>query len=179
MTPNIVRLSIGLALIPFLPGMFFLIGVTFEKQVGISADTSLFSAYQGCAIIAVCAWTLMWRRSVRWTRSLVWWTVLSALPLLITPIIAIRNGSVPVLDALYKLSPILALGIWFAGTALIWRRPNDRIAIADDAKLAAPTCPTCEYNLTGLREVRCPECGWASTVDDIVLRHLARVASAD
>lgn len=40
-------------------------------------------------------------------------------------------------------------------------------------------CPKCGYSLAGLQEVRCPECGWASTVDDIVERSLMRAIVAE
>jgi len=34
-------------------------------------------------------------------------------------------------------------------------------------------CGSCGYSLVGLREVRCPECGWQSTVDEAVRRGMA------
>lgn len=30
-------------------------------------------------------------------------------------------------------------------------------------------CPKCGYNLTGLREARCPECGATYTLDELVV----------
>ena len=72
-------------------------------------------------------------------------------------------------------SPLFAFALWLAGTAWLWRNrhphalvdPLSGIGVEDVAR-----CPTCGYNLRGLREVRCPECGWASTVDDIVQRSI-------
>ena len=34
-------------------------------------------------------------------------------------------------------------------------------------------CGNCGYSLVGLREVKCPECGWQSTVDEAVRRGMA------
>jgi predicted Zn-ribbon and HTH transcriptional regulator len=31
-------------------------------------------------------------------------------------------------------------------------------------------CPNCGYNLTGLREARCPECGSQFTLDELFAR---------
>lgn len=176
MTPNIVRLSIGLALIPFLPAVFCILFIALDKFGGLSGNGSWFVAYEFCALIAVCTWTFLWRKSAL---PLIGRTALVALPILTTPFAVFLYSSSPVIDSVYKLSPIIALGIWFAGTAMLWRRPEERITVTGDAESAAPTCPTCNYNLTGLREVRCPECGWASTVDEIVQRHLALAIVSD
>lgn len=56
-----------------------------------------------------------------------------------------------------------------------------RLAAVEPDLLAAELarCPRCAYSLAGLPEVRCPECGWASTVDDIVGRSLMRVMEAE
>ena len=178
MTPNIVRLSIGLALIPFLPGLFFLLAITLETRAGLSIDTSMFVAYETCAVIAVCVWILLWRKSVKWTLPLIGRTAFIATPILVTPIGVYWSSGDQVLDFLYRVSPVLALGVWLAGTSLAWRRPAETL-VAHDSCAVSPFCPSCAYNLTGLREVRCPECGWASTVDDIVQRHLAIAVLTD
>lgn len=70
----------------------------------------------------------------------------------------------------------LAAGLWFAGTAWLWR--SDRIdlpaGLASESDLSRfVRCGNCGYSLVGLREVRCPECGWGSTVDEVVRRGMA------
>lgn len=73
-------------------------------------------------------------------------------------------------------SPLFAAALWFAGTAWLWRSkridlPEGNLAESDLTDLVR--CGECGYSLVGLREVRCPECGWQSTVDDAVRRGMA------
>ena len=173
MTPRIARLSIGLALIPFLPAAFFLLGITYEARCGLSTETSLFMAYESCAILVIPIWILLWKSSTGWRPSTMGWTAIIGLPLLLTPAGVYWSSPDQVLDFLYKCSPILALGLWFGGTSIIWRQSTGCVLPGDEIQAAAPTCPACNYNLTGLREIRCPECGWSSTIEILFEYHLS------
>lgn len=35
----------------------------------------------------------------------------------------------------------------------------------------SPRCPQCEYDMSGLREAKCPECGWFYTLDELWKAH--------
>jgi ribosomal protein L37E len=79
-------------------------------------------------------------------------------------------------DAVRNMLPFFAAALWLAGTAWSWRSLGLHVSAAT---LAGTTdmeqwlvCPRCGYSLIGLREVRCPECGWNTTVDDVVRRSL-------
>ena len=57
---------------------------------------------------------------------------------------------------------------WLASTALIWRETAaERRQRLARLGVEAIACPTCGYNLTGLREARCPECGSQFTLDQL------------
>jgi ssDNA-binding Zn-finger/Zn-ribbon topoisomerase 1 len=60
------------------------------------------------------------------------------------------------------------LPMWMASTALVWRetRVERRRRIARRGA-GHVTCPECDYDLTGLREARCPECGTRYTLDQL------------
>ena len=47
--------------------------------------------------------------------------------------------------------------VWRDGYVKGWRR----------ARAAPPTCPQCEYNLSGLTACRCPECGTEYRTDEL------------
>jgi len=50
-------------------------------------------------------------------------------------------------------------------TFLLWRSGYVRGWRA--ARSTPPTCPACGYNLTGLSECRCPECGASYRLDQL------------
>jgi len=59
--------------------------------------------------------------------------------------------------------------VWVLATVLLWRETAAE-RLARMSKLAShPTmlCPFCGYNLSGLREARCPECGASFTLDEL------------
>ena len=59
--------------------------------------------------------------------------------------------------------------VWVLATVLLWRETNaERVARMSNL-IGNPTvvCPFCGYNLSGLREARCPECGNSFTLDQL------------
>ena len=67
---------------------------------------------------------------------------------------------------------------WVLATVLIWRETaEERMARITAAGTDAVLCPNCGYNMTGLREARCPECGSVFTIDQLVSGQPQRDAS--
>jgi len=59
--------------------------------------------------------------------------------------------------------------LWLAATIFLWREtPLERVERIKGSSKSAVTCPTCGYNLTGLSEARCPECGTRFTLDELL-----------
>ena len=186
MTPNAVRLAIGIALVPFLPGLFVMIVLGLGSFGGSrwSDEMRLFAAYELCVVIAILVWFLLWRRAAEWTPARRIVTITLALTLLGSPLSVfweISRSSRPFVEmwnAFCYLAPVFAWALWLTGTAWAWRAYRSQ-ALPQSAPSAPSTalavCPGCGYSLQGLQEVRCPECGWKSTVDDIVERSLQRV----
>ena len=55
---------------------------------------------------------------------------------------------------------------WFGLTPLIWRETKqERAARLRHMGGDAIACPACGYNMSGLKEVCCPECGARYTID--------------
>lgn len=56
---------------------------------------------------------------------------------------------------------------------LIWipyvRGASTRAQITDSDGVVQISCPDCGYSMVGLREARCPECGSAFTLDELIL----------
>jgi hypothetical protein len=169
MSPNSVRLTLGLALIPFLPGLYWIVGLVLSGFFP-SEQWTVFTAYSICSVVLVSFWILLWRPVVEWTRARWILSGILALITLLAPFSTVLPAYASPWDVVRVMFPLVVAGIWFAGTALVWRSPA---SITNAAKDHTVLCPQCDYSLRGLREVRCPECGWSSTIDDVVQRALA------
>jgi hypothetical protein len=188
MTTDAARLAIGMGMLPFLPGVFFLTMGTLEA-FGYSADKTVgWACYQVCAILAGGIWLALWRRRVEWTRrrrrlTLVLITALLAVPFAAFAASPWSGLNRPLgtwgrtLEVFVQVLPLLVLGLWLGGSAWVWRNDSlERTLAPADAPMdveAVARCPKCDYSLIGLHEVRCPECGWTATLDEVVRRSLA------
>lgn len=190
MSPGAARLTIGVALIPLLVGVFWITYFTLEHMdvPGVSDYTvRVCMCYEVCTMGAIAVWVILWRPVVEWNRrrrlaTLALGAMFLASPLAIVwaehPVFATLG---PTWTVFCGAAPLFGWALWLAGTAWAWRSGRSRVLpeFAAGAPLEAlAVCPTCGYSLRGLREVRCPECGWASTVEDIVARSLERVVAA-
>jgi hypothetical protein len=188
MTPNAVRLTVAIALIPLLPGLFF-IGTYALRSCAPTwpAETSIFVCYEACAILALLVWWRLWRPAVEWNRRRRAITGWLAAALLASPAAVLAHLYPPIGSAgelwevICFLAPVLVYALWLAGTAWVWRSRQTPGAYVfgggSDAVEALARCPRCDYSLKGLHEVHCPECGWAATVDELVEHTLSAITA--
>ncbi len=121
--------------------------------------------------LLVIGWLLVWRDVVPWTRARRFWTGASVIG---TVALAFPVGYA--IDAVVgdeELAVVLAglswFVIWVVTVSLVWAEtPVERARRLVRTRPHAIRCLKCRYNLTGLREARCPECGSAFTLDEIV-----------
>ena len=124
-------------------------------------------------VFLVFAWLLIWRSEVRWTRMRVRLTVLSVFAALL-PAAAVGitiELTIPYSDgeAGVVFGAITWALTWIPLTVFCWRETKvERANRLRMMGINAIVCPTCGYNLTGLREASCPECGSRFTLDQIV-----------
>jgi DNA-directed RNA polymerase subunit RPC12/RpoP len=65
-------------------------------------------------------------------------------------------------------------------TVIAWREsPLERATRVGAAGGSSVACPTCGYNLTGLAEARCPECGGRFTLDELFAAQPARGVASE
>jgi hypothetical protein len=125
------------------------------------------------------AWVAIWMRGVKWTPTRktlsISWPVISAL---VAMGVGFAFGTWQ-REAGYFFGSVTAPLVWVFGTILIWRETDaERKSRQRAAHADVITCPTCGYNLTGLSEARCPECGAKFTLNDLYADQPDRVEAA-
>ncbi|MBW7906443.1 MAG: hypothetical protein LC135_15680 [Phycisphaerae bacterium] len=185
MSADVARLLICLALFPLAYGTA---GVMHFAEEYWGGDTTVWTDVRTLLVIFTVALIVpiaLWRKRVIWTRArLLGTTGLAALllasafgPLIRESELANTQPLGDWLELLGDSAHLLGVAVWIAGAAWLWRYragerpPGLESSAIDISRLAR--CPTCQYGLTGLREVRCPECGWSGTVDGLLEQKLA------
>lgn len=140
----------------------------------------VFAGGLAWAVVAVY-WFLLWNRQVRWTSARIHLTWLSAIGCAAgcTAFAKLLNMVVRMDSFSYFAGSALCPILWLICTSLIWREtPDERSSKARASDQNALVCPVCGYNLTGLSESRCPECGTKFTIDELLARQPARSLAA-
>ncbi len=175
MAPTVTRLILSFALLVTAPVYYVLSMILAHEVLDVAYRheevTYAVVGFTGAAGFGL-GWWGIWRGEVTWNPKRVGRTwgvfVLSFLPgaLIGAAIVPLTysKDTTPILI----LAPIVWLIFWLFGTALVWKESADERA----ARLAALgmnglPCPNCGYNLTGMRECKCPECGAAYTLDQL------------
>src|SRR4051794_5727084 len=112
---------------------------------------------------------MLWRKSVDWTTRRVVGTAVAAAVALLLGIVAylLWGRQAPELGAM--IGSVAAPTAWLIATVWIWREtPVESAARTRARPSEAIVCPRCGYNLTGLTEARCPECGTQYTLDELI-----------
>jgi hypothetical protein len=190
MTATIARLILAMLLLPATGGVFLLtfFATIARRGGGPPSIAALLLMWAIVYTFVFAYWLILWRSTVRWTRQRVVRTVIATLAALaagamfgmvcmmiargIPPQIAtlVGGGTVPI--------------VWVLATVIIWRETAaERLARLGGGANGAgsgPTiiCPLCGYNLAGLREARCPECGASFTLEELTAAQPAREARA-
>jgi len=165
----IVRLLLSILLIPLAAIVFIVAAVAMDRHVrGYSMLPFVLAGVVTWAFVAAY-WTALWRSAIRWDsrRSNQTLLVTAAAALLSVAIGAVLNQMEREMgDVIGALSAPL---LWLVGTVIAWReRPDERMERLRSAGSQVLVCPACGYNLTGLKEARCPECGLQMTLDQLV-----------
>ena len=177
MTATIARLILAMLILPATGAVFILTFIAFVARSGGPGPPTLAAVTMLWMIVyafVATYWIVLWRTTVNWTTARVWKTALAGLA-------AVTVGAAFAVTATAvnrQIPPAIALLlgggtvpiIWVLGTVLLWRETASERLARMSKLINAPTilCPVCGYNLTGLREARCPECGGSFTLDELV-----------
>lgn len=172
MTRIIARLVLAMLILPF-AGIVFV--AMFAADAGIAGrpDTEgVLVAWITTHLFVVIYWIGIWRSSVRWTQRRVVSTLgtvgLGAMGAALA-IGALRNfAKIPMEPCVLFGNAVFPLVFVFTSVH-IWREsPAERFERTARRGVDTVACPICGYNMTGLREARCPECGAVFTLDELL-----------
>jgi hypothetical protein len=132
--------------------------------------------------LAAWYWVAVWRKAVNWTPARVASTrTAAAVAVGIGVMAGMATGALE-REFGYFIGSITPALLWLVATVLVWRETDEersarlRLQNRRGDQPAVP-CPTCGYDMTGLRGTRCPECGCEFTVDEIVAALPGRAAA--
>jgi hypothetical protein len=168
MPPFAVKVVVSVAALPILAVLFVCIA-----GIGRGSLLYVLIADVVCGLLTVVGWIALWRSTVNWTRARIQGTVLAticctaagaALAWLFVQSFP-RSGAEGA-----ALAGVFGGGCWILWTTWLWRQtPAERLAAAMRASPDQTVlCPTCGYNLAGLYEARCPECGTRYTLVELL-----------
>lgn len=151
---------------PLIYALTFFVVDEFRLGLTVSSVVSVLVA----ASFLATAWILVWRRQVQWTRrrrlmtalSLVWSAVIGTVAGSLTLVLQQVAG-----QAINVGAMCWAL-VWIGSTALVWRETvPERAGRINKLSRGLVCCPNCGYNMTGLEQARCPECGSRYTLNEL------------
>ena len=177
MSHLIARLLLSMLVFPLGGLVYTITVVVYFSRGGYGDDEAWIVAGAVCWAFVAAYWILLWRSAVRW-EGRVGTTLAAAI------ICGIVGAVVGVICNMIErgfgafagtTSTIL---LWLVATCFIWREsPTERAQRLGSSGRDSVVCPTCGYNLTGLKEPRCPECGSEFTLDQLLASQPSRAAA--
>lgn len=171
MTRLLARLLLAFAVVLAAPVFCTALFITLVECTAWTWDTfCLAGAECVSGFLFVIAWIAVWRGQVVWNgwrRSLTYASVLWSLGVGGT-----LGFAMAVLTNEEEVGIVFAGLFWFVtwipSTALVWRETaRERAARLKTIAVGTVNCPNCGYNMTGLHEARCPECGTRYTLNEL------------
>lgn len=178
MSATLARLMLSMAVIAGTPVVWVIVAIWLDRRA--SDDVAFLYANIIGGLFLITAWTATWSGHVTWDARRVLKTAIAA------------AGAVALVVAMYVfvrlafhrgyggdnelgliLGGLVGGAAWPAFTAFAWRETAaERAARLKQHGVHTVACPTCGYNLTGLTDARCPECGSKFTLDQLLAHTL-------
>ena len=160
---------LALTFIASVPIGYFIVFLPLEREMRDETALMICNAVIGCYVIG--SWILIWLGQIKWTGLRVGLTVASVF-LAAVPAMIVFGVIILVEDHLDEPAIIfsgMTWGVvWLGSTAFIWRETaRERAGRLESLGIQAIACPRCAYNMTGLKQSICPECGTVFTLDQL------------
>ncbi len=180
MTRLVVRLVLAMLILPITGVLFVVLFIAIVIPApGLSGEARIIAMWAILYTFVGAYWTLLWRDIVRWTARRIALTALAAPAALgvglVGAMLFIALDGQRATDEAVLMGGTLVPIAWVIVTVMVWREtPRERMERLAAAGRGALCCPLCGYNMTGLREARCPECGTAYTLDELMAAQPAK-----
>lgn len=182
MSQLIARLLLAMMLVPTSVAFFLLLVLALVAMRGQPGWFHVFAVWIPVSAFVICYWLWIWKPVVRWSKSRIMLTVAAWVLAA-----AVSAGFGVMLGRFMRevFPPACAAGaltqlLWVLATIVIWRETNaERAERVRSVGAATVACPACGYNLTGLRETRCPECGASFPLEDLIAAQRDRLGSIE
>ena len=173
MSGTLVRTILALACLVSTLVICFLIFVMLESN-GPYEQAMIISVLV-TAVYFVIVWTWVWYGVVNWTNRRKKIMIFLALGIIVCTIV-VANAIGATQNRRHTQLILGGLGggsffifAWTIGTVLLWKETaEERASRMENLGVDGVSCPACGYNMTGLKNATCPECGKVYTVDQIV-----------
>jgi DNA-directed RNA polymerase subunit RPC12/RpoP len=173
MTKLVARLVLAMLILPLSGTAFVLSLGVMVARGGPPLWYDALAVWVVVYIFVGVYWILLWRSLITWTPRRRLATGLSALAAIlvaaVTCVLMFHVFGVPDMAVSVLVGGGVGPPLWVLATVLIWRETaEERLQRLGATSTDAVFCPICSYNMTGLREARCPECGSRFSLDELV-----------
>jgi peptidoglycan/LPS O-acetylase OafA/YrhL len=175
MTRTVARLILAMLLLPCTGAVFLILFLALVVPVGGPPSVGrLLALWLILYLFVGVYWVVLWRDMVSWNRRRFTLTALATVLSLLGGCAAALGCRVINRQVPPPIAVLLGGGTvpitWVLSTVLVWREtPAERLARLTAHGMPVIACPLCGYNLAGLTEARCPECGASFTLEQVVL----------
>jgi predicted MFS family arabinose efflux permease len=173
MTRIVARLVVSIVAILAAPVLYFIVLIViYEAARPGRWDAAFWWTELICLPVAAGLWIAVWKSAVKWTASRVALTTGAFVACIACgAVIGGVFGAITNEDEVGHIVASMTWALlWYGSTPLIWCERKAEHAARLGTMGIDMACPNCGYNLTGLREARCPECGSQFTLDELFAR---------
>jgi hypothetical protein len=170
MTNLLARILLSIMVLPLGVMCFATTAIVLLRQM--PGDSAIVVAMTATVVLVAAYWLWLWRKSVVWTPSRVSRTIAGTIGCLVAgAVLGAVIMTVPRMnEATFAVffGGVFAIVLWLPVTVLLWRETAaERAERIGQSAGDVVFCPRCGYNMTGLYEPRCPECGSRFTLNQL------------